>query len=180
MVTQRRRRIQPLRKTTTQSFKKRRTLKSKKDWKSRLIKFFIGLVLIIDLVLVFFILRQCSKPEVTEEVIQEQIVPLQLEVLNGCGVPGVAAKYTDYLRSKGFDIVKTDNYESFNVLKTVVIDRRGNRNNGVRVAEALGLEQERVLQEVNEAYLIDATVILGRDFSVLSSWQKMESQIVEY
>ncbi|MEJ2627894.1 MAG: hypothetical protein P8078_05005, partial [bacterium] len=28
----------------------------------------------------------------------------------------MAAEFTEYLRRQGFDVVKTDNYESFNVL----------------------------------------------------------------
>ena len=99
--------------------------------------------------------------------------PLQIEVLNGCGVTGVASQFTDYLRSKGFDVVRIENYESFNVLKTVVIDRRGIIKNGVKIAKALGLNEGRVLQEVNEAYLIDASVILGKDYRQLTSWQMM-------
>lgn len=176
MAPQRRRRVRPLRKLSTQPQPRRRPRKTKIDWKDGVIKFFIGLVLLVDLVLVFFVIRQCSKPVVVgeEERIPEETRPLQIEVLNGCGVSGVAAKFTDYLRTKGFDVVKTENYESFNVLKTVVIDRRGNLKNGVRIAEALGLGEGRVLQEVNEAYLIDATVILGKDFRQLDSWQTME------
>jgi hypothetical protein len=95
--------------------------------------------------------------------------------LNGCGVSGVANKFTDHLRANGFDVVKTDNYESFNVLRTVVIDRRGNMENATRVAESMGLSEERVLQEVHEAYLIDATVILGKDFRQLAVWRLMEN-----
>ena len=32
---------------------------------------------------------------------------IQVEVLNGCGVEGVAAKFTDYLRQNNFDVVHT-------------------------------------------------------------------------
>ena len=141
-----------------------------------MIKFLIGLVLVVDLVLVFFIIRQCSKPVPVERVatVQEEPRILQIEVLNGCGVQGIANKFTDFLRVKGFDVVKTENYESFNVLETVVIDRRGDVKNCLRIAEAMGFGEERILQEVNEAYLIDATVILGKDFRQLESWQLME------
>ena len=178
MTSQRKRRVRPLQKLSTQQpYRKRKPRKTPVDLKSGLTKFLVGLLLVVDLVLVFFIVRHCSKPPVVVEkrsVKEEKVRVLQIEVLNGCGVPGVAAKFTDYLRTKGFDVVKTDNYESFNVLKTVVIDRRGSLKNGARIAEALGLGKERVLQEVNEAYLIDATVVLGRDFRQLKCWQIME------
>ncbi|UCD37993.1 MAG: LytR C-terminal domain-containing protein, partial [Fidelibacterota bacterium] len=30
----------------------------------------------------------------------------EIEILNGCGIPGVASKFTDYLRRKGYDVVR--------------------------------------------------------------------------
>jgi hypothetical protein len=38
---------------------------------------------------------------------------IQVEVLNGCGVTGVADRFTDFLRSEKFDVVKTDNYVTY-------------------------------------------------------------------
>ena len=172
-----RRRARPIRKPSKTPQRKRRLRKNKIDWGNSLIQFLIVMVLVVDLVLVFFVIRQCSKPvaivEEKEPPQEERI--LQVEVLNGCGVSGVANKFTDHLRASGFDVVKTDNYESFNVLRTVVIDRRGNMENATRVAESMGLSEERVLQEVHEAYLIDATVILGKDFRQLAVWRLMEN-----
>lgn len=172
-----RRRARPIRKPSKTPQRKRRPRKNKIDWGNSLIQFLIVMVLVVDLVLVFFVIRQCSKPvaivEEKEPPQEERI--LQVEVLNGCGVSGVANKFTDHLRASGFDVVKTDNYESFNVLRTVVIDRRGNMENATRVAESMGLSEERVLQEVHEAYLIDATVILGKDFRQLAVWRLMEN-----
>ncbi len=177
-TSQRRRRVQPLRKPKKPvQPRKRPVRKTRSDWKTNLIQFFIGLVLIVDVVLVYFIIRNCSSQAVVpvEEPIAVEVPEvIQIEVLNGCGVQGVAAQLTDFLRTKGFDVVKTDNYESFNVTETVVIDRRGNIENCVRITKVLGLGEERVLQEVNEAYLIDATLIIGKDFQSLNGWQSIE------
>ena len=142
-----------------------------------MVQFFIALVLIVDVVLVYFIIKNCSQKTVVPvevEIVQEVPAILQIEVLNGCGVNGVAAQLTEYLRMQGFDVVKTENFESFNVTETVVIDRRGNRENSVRIANALGLGEERVLQEVNDAYLIDATLIIGKDFQNLKGWKSAQ------
>jgi hypothetical protein len=172
-----RRRARPIRKPSKTPQRKRRPRKVKIDWGNSLIQFLIVMVLVVDLILVFFVIRQCSKPVaiVKEEKPPPEVKILQVEVLNGCGVSGVANKFTDHLRANGFDVVKTDNYESFNVLRTVVIDRRGNLENAISVAKAMGLGEERVLQEVHEAYLIDATVILGKDFRQLAVWRLMEN-----
>ncbi len=35
---------------------------------------------------------------------------LKVEVLNGCGKPGLAKEVTDFLRRKGFDVVNFGNY----------------------------------------------------------------------
>jgi hypothetical protein len=154
------------------------------DWGRTFTRFFIVLFLLVDLVLIFFIIRHCSQPDrVIEEQPEEVLEPLQVEVLNGCGVPGLAHQFTDYLRQNAVDVVRTGNYEeeeygrpNFNVERTVIIDRRGHQKNAVRIAEVLGLDQARVIQQVNEAYLIDATIVLGRDFRILKGWQTTENQ----
>jgi len=175
---QRRRRAQPLQRSRSQPVKRKRPKrKIHIDWRETGFKTLIGFFGLINLVLIYFIVRQCSTPVVTEEEVIEETRILQIEVMNGCGVPGVATQFTEYLRAQGFDVVKTENYESFNIIKTVVIDRKGHVENARRLADALGLSYQRVLQEVNEVYLIDATIILGKDFRSLSSWQTMEQRI---
>jgi hypothetical protein len=145
------------------------------NWKDGLIKLLIGFVLVVDLVLIAFIVRRCSKPSPKTEVFdQGKARTLQIEVLNGCGVPGIAGQFTEYLRAKGFDVVKMENYESFNVTKTIVIDRQGNLQGAIQVAEALGLGKERAVQEVNDTYLLDISVVLGKDFRDLKIWKEME------
>jgi len=116
-------------------------------------------------------IRHCSQPPVEEKLVVEPPRPLQIEILNGCGVSGIAAQFTDYFRARGFDVIRTENYETFNVLETVVIDRRDNRENSLRIAEALGLDESRILIEVNETIFFDATIILGKDFRQLESWR---------
>ncbi len=172
-----RRRTPVRRKTSPQPKRKRRPVKQPLNLRDGLIKALIGLVLVIDVVLVVFIVRQCSKPTSTQgpPLVKEETRVLQIEVLNGCGISGIANEFTDFLIANGFDVIKTDNYESFNVLRTVVIDRRGNLQNSQRIADALGLQPGRVLQEVNEAYLLDATVILGKDYRQLVPWQQLEN-----
>lgn len=178
MAMQRRRRAQPLQRSRSQPVKRKRPKKKIHiDWKETGFRTLIGFFSLINLILIFFIVRQCATPPVTEEEVIEETRILQIEVLNGCGVPGIATQFTEYLRALGFDVVKTENYESFNILKTVVIDRRGHVKNAQRLADALGLDDQRILQEINEAYLIDATIILGKDFRSLSSWRAMEQRI---
>lgn len=93
--------------------------------------------------------------------------PIQLDVLNGCGVSGVASKFTTYLRRHGFDVVEMRNYRSFDIQETLVIDRVGNLAKAHRVAQALGIKQENVIQEINPDYFVDVSVVIGKDYPKL-------------
>jgi hypothetical protein len=93
---------------------------------------------------------------------------IQLEVLNGCGMPGVAEKFTDFLRRKNFDVVQTSNYRSFDIDNTMVIDRTGNKANAQKVADALGIENKFVIQQLNSDYFLDVSIVIGKDFNQLN------------
>jgi len=92
---------------------------------------------------------------------------IQLEVLNGCGVPGLANDVTSTLRKNGFDVVETGNFENFDMQNTVVIARTFNKQNAQRVADALGVKNENVFIEASEDFYLDATVVIGSDYKSL-------------
>jgi len=95
------------------------------------------------------------------EVLRE--VP-RVEVLNGCGISGVAGKIGDYLRSHGFDVVNTDNYSSFDVDSSFVLDRQSRKKTyGLRVARVLGIPANRVQAILSEDLDLEATVVVGKD-----------------
>ncbi len=89
---------------------------------------------------------------------------MQIEVLNGCGVDGVADRFTDYLRKKNFDVVNTGNYRSFNIDNSIVIDRTGNIINAEYLAEVIGIDNKQVIQQKNKNYFLDVTLIIGKDY----------------
>ncbi len=89
---------------------------------------------------------------------------IQCEVLNGCGVPGVADRFTDYLRSRNFDVVEIGNYMNFDVEETMVIDRIGNLANAKKVADFLGVKHQKVFQQLNDDYFLDVSIIIGKDY----------------
>lgn len=92
---------------------------------------------------------------------------IQVEVLNGCGVDGAAAKYTNYLRQKNFDVVQVGNFRSDTIEETIVIDRSGNTANAEKLALVLGIEKKNIIQQLNKEYLLDATLVIGRDYNKL-------------
>lgn len=87
-----------------------------------------------------------------------------MEVLNGCGVNGIAERFTDYLRERNFDVVNTGNYTSFSIDESLVIDRIGNIANAEKVASHLGIVQDRVITQKNEDYFLDVSLIVGKDY----------------
>lgn len=130
---------------------------------------FLGFLLFI---LVFSLIARVLYPRISSDRVEQDPAlisnVIQLEVLNGCGVPGLATNYTSTLRSYGFDVVETGNFDHFNMEKSVVIARTHQSENALRVARALGIEEENVLLEVSEEYYLDVTLVLGADYDTLN------------
>lgn len=93
---------------------------------------------------------------------------IQVEVLNGCGVSGLANQFTSVLRQNGFDVVETGNFDNFNMDQTLVIARTFNTENARRVADALGVDDKNILIEASDDYYLDATVVIGSDYQSLN------------
>lgn len=94
---------------------------------------------------------------------------IQLEVLNGCGEPGIANNFTNLLRKNGFDVVEVGNFERFDVENTFVISRSSAFSNAKRVADALGVSEENIIREESEDFYLDVTVVLGKDYQQLNT-----------
>lgn len=102
-----------------------------------------------------------------EENVQVKSKAIRIEILNGAGVPKLASKAADYLRAKGFDVVKTDNAPHGNFKKSVVQDRIGDIDKARTIASALGIGEAGVLQQKNPQLYLDVTVIIGQDYKSL-------------
>jgi hypothetical protein len=90
---------------------------------------------------------------------------LVVEVLNAGAKPGLARVATRMLRRTGIDVVYFGNAapELGRLDSTRVIVRRGSPELAERVRRALGAG--RVTVELDAARLLDASVLLGADFS---------------
>jgi len=128
--------------------------------------------LILSLLLLFLGYSLLSKLNVFGENLEiDDLVKhkknIQIEVLNGCGVDGVADRFTDYLRKKKFDVVNTGNYRSFNIDNSIVIDRTGDIINAEYLAEVIGIDNKQVIQQKNKNYFLDVSLIIGKDYKQL-------------
>lgn len=88
--------------------------------------------------------------------------PLQIEVLNGCGDPGVAQKAAERLQGLGHDVVRVADAADHGHQRTLVVDRRGRDRLTRELARRIGpcpVVLERV--EASEA---DLTFIVGADW----------------
>lgn len=128
---------------------------------------FFGTLLLILLIALF---SKSFYPDIAGDYKEERPLLseiIQIEVLNGCGVPGIASRFTSYLRAAGFDVVESGNFQSFSITQTLVIDRSGNLDNARKIARALGVSEEQIIREISRDYYLDATVIIGSDFESL-------------
>jgi len=96
---------------------------------------------------------------------------IQLDVLNGCGVSGIAQDFTDYLRKRNFDVVQSSNYKTFDVEQSLVIDRTGDLTAARKVAYALGIDEKNIVQQINPDYYLNVSVVIGRDYDKLKPSQ---------
>ena len=92
---------------------------------------------------------------------------IEVEVLNGCGVPFLAAKTTDFLRSKHFDVVFSGNAKNQLYQHTMILQRNEKIENLKKIADSFGLElddSKHIIIVPDESLCLDVTVILGADY----------------
>lgn len=140
----------------------------------QLLNLFILFLILINLYLLFsFVAKIIPVFNKSEELQNDTLkTKVQVEVLNGCGISGTAELLTAYLRTNGFDVVNMGNYRSFEIENSIVIDRTGKIENAKRVASLIGMDISNVIQQVNDEYLLDVTLILGKDYSQLTPLKK--------
>jgi hypothetical protein len=184
MTAQRRRRVQPLKKTENLIRKKRAVNPDSQpiEWGSYFFKGLTTLILIVNLIMILFMIRQCGNKAVpAESTVQpapESFENARIEVLNGWfKVGGLASRFTDFLREREYNVVKTANYEeSRNVRNCVIINWHGNNALCKKLASDLGLDWDSVLLEENKDYPAEATVVIGENYRSLKSWKIMEQK----
>lgn len=97
---------------------------------------------------------------------------IQVEVLNGNGVPKVTDELIAYIRNQGFDVVEKGNYNSFNVENSSIIDRVGDQAAAKKLAEILNISESKIVTQISYEYYTDLTLVLGKDYKNLSAFQK--------
>lgn len=97
---------------------------------------------------------------------------IKVEVLNGCGVSGVANRLTDYLRKRDVDVVYFGNFESFNISETLVIDRRDYELTNARtIGKVIGVKDNRMFPQISPERQLDVTIIIGKNYANLNAFK---------
>jgi len=86
--------------------------------------------------------------------------PVRIEVLNGSGEPGAAAKLASYLRDGGFNVVSVGSADRYDYLRTLVVARTEDDRPAREVTRYLG-DVDRVTQRSRSE--ADVTVVVGKD-----------------
>ena len=88
----------------------------------------------------------------------------QIEILNGCGIPQLAARLTEKSRLLGLDVINEGNSNHFNHHYSLVVHRGGKFENAKYVAKLLGIPHIITQQTTKLFPLADITVIIGKNF----------------
>ena len=137
----------------------------------------INITLIFSLISNFF-----ASPEDTRLTV-DPLPPVEkkvitVQVLNGCGVLGLANDITQYLRNKNFDVVDVGNYEGgFDDLEqTLVLDRVSlSSTYAKKVARALGVNKNQVTPNLEDSMQLMVTVIIGADYKKLKVYKELHN-----
>ena len=94
---------------------------------------------------------------------------IKVEVLNGCGLKGIAARTADFLRANHVDVVRSDNADHHDYPNTVIISRNENVESLKAVSKSFGVTMDDkthiVIDDPDESLGVDVTVILGKDIT---------------
>jgi len=89
---------------------------------------------------------------------------LRLEISNGNGVLGMAARMRSFLRDKGSSVVRLTNANRFNYSESTLFYRPGTRAAAEELILALPVQNVSLQETSNLAATVDARLLLGGDF----------------
>ncbi len=87
----------------------------------------------------------------------------KIEVQNGTAVSGLASRTSDYLKSKGLNVVSTANADGTN--ETTLIDNTGKPYTVSYLVNLLHVNANRILSRYDPNAQVDVTVIVGNDWA---------------
>jgi hypothetical protein len=100
--------------------------------------------------------------------------PVKIQVLNGCGVKGVANDFADYLQRKNYDVTDISNATTWDYGNTVIINReRRDKKIVEKFRDLIGIPKELVYPIKNDENESDLTLIIGSDYESLTIYKSL-------
>ena len=94
----------------------------------------------------------------------------QIQVLNGCGIKGIADLFTNYLTDNGYDVIDYKNANHFNYEKTTLIIHKENVSYN-ELLDMLHVNSEDTDYIFDKNIFYDFTLIIGKDYKNLNSYK---------
>ncbi|NMB34823.1 MAG: LCP family protein [Firmicutes bacterium] len=101
----------------------------------------------------------------SESLGEESILPRELitvEILNGCGIAGVASTAGSVLEEQGFNVIRVDNADNFEYRRSQVISRLEQIEPAKEVAQYI--PEAELFKELQSDHAAMVTVIVGKNF----------------
>ncbi|MBM4165408.1 MAG: LytR family transcriptional regulator [Ignavibacteria bacterium] len=139
-------------------------LKRKFQWQyialnSLIVIFFLLLfVLLYGILSLFF-----TSKELAEQKILSLPNAVQVDILNASGVSGIGMKLTKQLRNIGVDVIDVGNF-STETNESFIIDRVGNKRNAATFANIVGIDSNKIVQQISREYIVNISLVLGKDY----------------
>lgn len=96
-----------------------------------------------------------------------ELLNLEVEVLNGCGVTGAASRVATLLRRSGCQVVRLGEADHYHYKNDIVVVRRGKRKDAQGILGILK-GSEWVEQRSDDA-MVDVTIIVGKPHPLVES-----------
>lgn len=87
---------------------------------------------------------------------------ISIQVLNGCGMPGLAREVRNKLIDKGLNVLSFGNADKFCFIRTVLIIRSINPRKLETIKKILPIKN--IYRQIKEDSLYDFIVIVGKDY----------------
>lgn len=134
-----------------------------------------GLV-VINAVLISSFIHKIVTPQKVPDIISTTPIvnPVRVQVLNGCGVSGIANDFSEYLQQQRYDVIEVGNAATWDYENTVIINReRRDKKYIDKFREIIGISKDLVYPIKNDENDSDITLIIGSDYETLKIYKSL-------
>jgi hypothetical protein len=139
-------------------------LKRKFQWQYVALNSLIVLFFLLLLVMLYGILSPFfASKEIAQQKIPSLPKAVQVDILNASGVSGIGMKLTKQLRDIGVDVIDVGNFPN-ETNESFIIDRMGDKRNAATFAKIVGIDSNKIVQQISRDYIVNFSLVLGKDY----------------